>query len=153
MSLLLACLLTTTALGGEEPAQIEVRLAGADDRVALQSTELGIVVEITSPRGIGRGALAPVDEAWPAQVTLRLALADLEGFHLAAEGVRLHGFLGGEATEIERNPDAGEDLPTDEELQLVIRQVEEGVIEVEVPPALLEWGPDTMRIQWVDFYR
>ncbi len=113
-------------------AKVKVILTGprkGGDAATVAADGAATVIGIRSTFGIGRAEIRRVGKDWPERVVLRLHTKALEGFS-ATDGTR-------KFTHSVRHSEVTKGKP----------------IDVALPEALLDSTSETIRIQWVDFYR
>lgn len=129
-ALLAACAATVAAA-----APLSLRTERAGDAARALRDGRGVVVEITSPTGIGRMTIAPpARRAWPSPLRLRLRYAPGRPFRtLEGLEVSVDGAVGAtrEAMRVEARRDG---------------------LEVVLPADVAQAGKP-LRVQWVDAYR
>ncbi|MFD0725150.1 hypothetical protein [Lysobacter brunescens] len=118
-----------------KPAPLSVRTERAQDTVRQARDGRGVMIDVTSPSGIGRMTLAPASgKAWPSPLRLRLRYAPGRPFR-TLEGLDLS--VGGKV------------MATRETMR-----VEAGRAWLEVTlPADVAMPGKPLRVQWVDAYR
>lgn len=142
------------------PPQITVITASAaDEIVASYSQDAGSGAawaarfDITSPTGIGSGQLSLEAGEWPDPLLLRLHLAGLEEFKLAAgESLLQLSVSSGPERTVRQVDAAGQELSPDHPYWLDV-SFGEGYFDLLVPPALLLPDVETLALSWIDFYR
>lgn len=157
-----------------DPSLPSVRLTGHDqdgDNVDVTVDDNRTVVDVHSRAGIGRAELRCPDGGWRCPVVMRLHLRGLEGLHVNSGKHSIHTSVLSHSPHqqlCELFPVSGRDgSPLDESSpfwmplhvenrgapgQRVI-PLAAGYFEVTVPDALLDGNPETLLIQWIDFYR
>ncbi|MDJ0743077.1 MAG: hypothetical protein QNJ32_06910 [Xenococcaceae cyanobacterium MO_167.B27] len=153
---------------------LSIRLTGADksgDEIVVSTEETRTVIDLYSKSGIGRAELEAVDGKWQKPIIMRLHLHGLESFSINNGEFTI-------TTSVVSQPpyrqlweiftvDGSEDDSLEEvapfwiPLRIVNRKekghpvipLEEGYFEVTLPDVLLEENPETLSIQWIDFFR
>ena len=135
--------------------------------VKAVATDSGLVLEIRSPRGIGRATIIRRNATWPMVTKVRLHLRGLEGFQATVDGdgigvsvsssaaeqsIRAHAIKQGrESTQLKPG---GDGWP---ETKVVAKQkripLRDGYIEITLPASLFQGNPEQLSLQWIDFYR
>ncbi len=171
MTLLLICLalaLTTACAAIAPPSPVaSVETDRSDAEVQVLATDDAVVVNVTSPTGIGGAEViltAPADA-----VTVRLHLAGLEEYRFRYDEIEVllavssgdasvrQSVRIGEGREEEIEPgstywmetrilDASGAITTSLPLY-------DGVFEIDAPPDFLETGGQAFSLSWIDFYR
>jgi hypothetical protein len=116
-----------------------------------------LLVDVTSPTGIGSARIEKTSGAWPPQIMLRLRLKGLESLKFtyadrivaltvptSAKGITLESVQVGDATPTPLTPDSP--------YWMTVTQGE-GYFDVTVPPDFFTSGVEQFVIEWIDFYR
>jgi hypothetical protein len=136
-----------------EPALVAKAGRGAG-QVNVQAEDGVVVIDVTSPGGIGQIAVQNGGQPWPMKAKLRLrydakrAFTHLEGCTVTDSKSRLHTFLGSDSVEIDYVDGAARrDFPKPE-----LKVEKAGTIELTLP---MNWLSDEKEfsVHWVDFYR
>ena len=153
-----------TEHAGELPFEIKPRKPADTVKVIMEKDRA--VLDVRSPSGIGGAAIELKDDRWPAATVVRLHLRGLEGFWAAHGKRKLSGSVLSHSgnrrrvsleeegvdkllepgTEIKLFDAAGK--PVDKGLP-----PEGGYFEIALPKALFEGEKNTLRLDWVDFFR
>jgi hypothetical protein len=143
------------ALGTAAEPQLVATAGRGTERVKVETNEGAVVIDVTSPSGIGQLTVESGDQPWPMAAKLRLryddkrAFTHLEGVTLTDSKSRLHTFLG--STEVEVNPLDGAVRRNAAKPEMKVEKAH-GAIEVTLPLAWLT-NEKQFVIHWVDFYR
>ena len=154
-------------VSGQKGWKVECPKEG--DRIEIFPQKEGVILEISSQRGIGQASVERTAGPWPKPVFLRFRLRGLESLRVEV------GPWGVEASVMSYPPyqtrvrvHGPEPLPTVDpkspywvEIRMVDSAgkpaskipLEGGYFEVRIPPAFLEKAPQKMQIHWIDFYR
>ena len=141
-----------------------------DDAVEVQSDKDRTVFDVKSPFGIGQAVIERVGDEWPKAVVLRLHLKGLESFRASTGKVTLDAAVssqkeGNEKVRIWK--DGKEDDPLDEKSRFWMgiriltgdgkpaKQIplKDGYFEIVLPQAFFEGNPQSITLNWIDFYR
>lgn len=141
-SLVVALLLAAACRPVSGEPTFTVTLTKADDQAEVRWHDPNLVVDITSPSGIGGLGLAWQGSLRGEALLLRLHLSGLEGLQIT-NGVQTASLS------VANSPPYS--ASTEGDTQGVLVQREEGVFTVTVPAAWLQ--ADRLDVQWVDFYR
>ena len=152
-----------------DPAKFKITTRRKDDAVEVQSDKDKTVFDVTSPFGISQAVIERVGDEWPKAVVLRLHLTGLSSFRAENGKVRLDAAASIEdgKTKVRMWKDGKEDAPLDEKdaLWTDIRIVggdgkpakelplKDGYFEVALPKAFFEGNPQSITLNWIDFYR
>lgn len=139
------------------------------DQVKVIPQKEGVILEISSHRGIGQAVVERKDGSWPTPLRVRLCLRGLESLRVEV------GQWGLEASVTSHPPyqrrvrvHGPEPLPAPDpkspywvEVQLVGPEgkpvseipLKGGYFELTIPPIFLKDHPKKMQIHWIDFYR
>jgi hypothetical protein len=129
-----------------------------------ESTKEKLVTEISSLRGIGRGAIAAPGDSWPDEVILQLHLRGLESLSVEADGViwEVNVSSSPKFTVTSRYTNADQASVTEEPIVYVMPDKQsvstiplpEGqFFEIVLPRKLFDSNPAEIKLAWVDFYR
>lgn len=166
----LSGMLNAVTAGDELPSRFRITTKRDTDRVEVTVEKTATVFSIRSPVGIGEAVIARTDEKWPREVTLRLHLKGLESFRVANGKVTLGTSVSSQADDkfrVRLWKDGKEDAPLDAdspfwmEVRAVGREgkpangipLNDGYFEMQIPKAMLEGNPQSIRVNWIDFYR
>ena len=134
-----------------------------DASIVVTRSRQGVVVDITSPFGTGRGVIRRLGEKWPAQIRIRLNLRGLELFRAVNDTIDLRW-------SVSHKPDhrtrlslrTGTDtkiLKTDSPYWTTVgvagdnKENAPEYFEVSLPANLFSGNPRELKLQWVDFFR
>lgn len=139
-----------------------------DDKVEVNVTEAKTVLSIHSPTGISAATIDRTAATWPDIVIFRLRLKGLESFQVSNGDVALHASVSSHAdSRVRLWKDEHENSPlgTDSAYWMQIRLVgsdgkptkaiplKDGYFEMQLPQAFLSGNPQSIKLQWIDFYR
>ena len=153
----------------KEAAKFKITTRRKDDAVEVQSDKDGAVFDVKSPFGISQAVIEREGDEWPKAVVLRLHLTGLSSFRAENGKVRLDAAVSmdeGKAN-VRVWKDGKEDAPLDEKdaLWTDIRIIggdgkpakelplKGGYFEVALPKAFFEGNPQSITLNWIDFYR
>jgi hypothetical protein len=159
------------AMAADEPTPPPLRwkLRRAEDRIEARYAEEAARLSIQSPSGIGQAVFERTGSAWPAKVVLQLHLRGLESLRITAGDSVLGAAVGvteGRMTQRSwRGASEEQELADDDPWRVKVRAVdaqgrpatklplEDGLLEVELPQAVLRENPGAITLEWIDFYR
>ena len=164
----LVCL-QACAPGAREVTEVEAHLGRPDTRITFDTSKAGsLVIEVTSPSGIGNADLA-ISGPIPKKIVLRLLLKGLEKLDVAYGQTTVTASLSGAADddvfEAIRLPSGEErDILPDSSYWMAVTAVpagdssatlplQDGYIEVVLPEHFLSSGERSLTLRWVDFFR
>ncbi len=138
-----------------------------DDKVEVQEQPNQVTFFVHSPFGISRTKIKRTGAAWPQNVTVRLYLKGLESLKLQADPVRLEAAVSSHDGSMRQWLAGHEEMPLTQEHRywMPIRMVDrdgktttslplkDGWFEFKLTHAMLEGNPETIILQWIDFYR
>ena len=110
-----------------------------NDRLILEITDSMSIIDVVSPTGIGRAKITTPTGQWPQRLIFRFHLQALEGFQVSAGNHHFNYSL-----EPEENTSRYNQAQAGQKLE---------PIEVELPSAWLKEAPNSLNIQWIDWYR
>ena len=152
----------------DQPAKFKITTKRKDDTVEVRAHKEKALFIIKSPFGISQAVIEREDDTWPKAVVLRLHLKVLSNFRASNGKVRLDAAVSIEEgkQKVRLWKDGKEDAPLDEKcpLWLDVRIVggdgklaklplKDGYFEVALPRALFEGNPNSITLNWIDFYR
>jgi hypothetical protein len=136
------------------------------DRVAYKATPLKgdpvvtfstsnemLLIDITSPTGIGGAAIEKSGGQWPPKIIMRLHVKALESFKFSYGNTTIDVSVSshGANAVFEGSTANGALQPGDPEWITVTPGA--GYFDLEVPAAFLQSGENKFTIEWIDFYR
>ena len=134
---------------------VAVPLKG-DPRVTFSTSGEMLVIDITSPTGIGGAAIEKTSGRWPGQIVMRLHVKGLESFKFLYADTRIEVSVSSHGdnavSEVyEQSGKMGTASPGDPYWIAVTPG--EGYFDLEAPADFLKSGENKFTIEWVDFYR
>jgi hypothetical protein len=156
-------------VSSEEPTKFKVTTKKADDAVTVRTEKEGTVFSVRSPSGISQMVVERKEDQWSETVVLRLHLKGLESFRISNGKVTLHAAVSvqdGKA-KVRLWKDGEEKKPLDEKspLWMIVRIVggdgkpakelplDGGYFEMTLSKAFFEGNPQSITLNWIDFYR
>lgn len=139
------------------------------DRVDIDFKSGKAAISIRSPFGISQAVINRAEKTWPAAVTLKLYLQGLESLRISNGKVTLHAAVS--SSEIKPLPriwkDNAENVLLDDKSPywLDLRMIgsdgkpadaiplKDGYFEITIPKRLIEGNPQSITVDWIDFYR
>ncbi|MCO8123961.1 hypothetical protein NHH03_19610 [Stieleria sp. TO1_6] len=169
MFLLLPAIVGMTPIGmtyGADPP-FRVNTKRADDKVEINAEAGKTYFSVKSPFGISQAVFQRGGIKWPDTVVLRLHLKGLENLKVSNGKVRLEASASSQNGNIRLWKDGKEDAPLGAEnpywmqIHLVRNDgqpvktipLKDGYFEMQLPNALFEDNPDSITLDWIDFYR
>jgi hypothetical protein len=153
----------------KDAAKFKITTKRADDAVEVQSDKDRTVFDVKSPFGISQAVIERVGGEWPKAVVLQLHLTGLSSFRAENGTVRLDAAASIEdgKTKVRMWKDGKEDAPLDEKdalwTDICIRgddgkpakelPLKDGYFELALPKAFFEGNPQSITLNWIDFYR
>ncbi len=174
----LSCLLLATSTACRQPsatltpATFTAAPLRGDPQIVVSTINDTLVVDITSPTGIGSAAIEKTAGQWPGKIVLRFHLSGLEEmkFHYGDTTLQVnvssHGdnavtetlVKNGETTALS----PGDPLYTPYWMNVQILNadgatgtipLQNGAIDVSAPPDFFRSGATKFTLEWIDFYR
>ena len=158
-----------------QQAQFEITLAGPGkdaNKIEASGDRERTIFDITSPGGIGRATVRQPKDGWPKAIAVRIHLGGMENFSVSngkttlRAGVLSHGdnrrLLHTIPADTNReSPALAKDSPYWMDIKVSDAAgrpaekipVKGGCFEMTLPAALLEDGPKSLAVSWIDFYR
>lgn len=159
IAVLMLCSLAACATAQRQAAGPSFRATGLKGEPTIISTVSNdlLLIDITSPTGIGGARIEKTAGDWPPQIILRLRLTGLESlkFTYADRLVALEVPSSGngevlESVEIGAAP--AMPLTVDSPYWMTVTPGR-GYFDVAVPPDFFASGVDQFVVEWIDFYR
>jgi hypothetical protein len=147
---LAACAPDSSAI--ERPAYTAVPLKG-DPVITFRPADDNLLIDVTSPTGIGSAAIEKTVGQWPSQVTVRLHVTGLESFKFRYADTTIDVSVSshGDNAVREEATTSGALQAGDPEWLAVTPG--EGYFDLEAPADFLKSGENKFTIEWIDFYR
>ena len=153
----------------KDAAKFKITTRRKDDAVEVQGDKDRTVFDVTSPFGISHAVIEREGDEWPKAVVLRLHLTGLSSFRAENGKVRLDAAVSmdeGQA-KVRMWKDGKEDAPLDEkdahwtDIRIVGGDgkpakelpLKDGYFEVALPKAFFDGNPQSITLNWIDFYR
>jgi len=151
------------------PDHFKITTKRDTDKLVATREDEKTVFTLQSETGIGTATIQRTSESWPKVILLRMKLKGLERFK-ATNGTRTlnASIASGDVQErirlwendLEETPlDDTSPLWTDLQLLDAMGQpintipLKEGTIQLRLPTALFEENPESINLEWIDFYR
>ena len=163
--LFLAVAVTTTTADDTPPYKITTKRD--NDRVEVKAEKDKVVFIVKSPFGISNAAIERTGEKWADSVVLRLHLKGLENFKATNDKLKLEASVSSQDGKVRVWKDGKEDKPLDAKspYRMTIRMIgsdgkpttaiplKDGFFEMQLPKAFFEGNPNSITLNWIDFYR
>jgi hypothetical protein len=156
-------------VAGEEPTKFKITTKRKDDAVEFRVEKDSTVFSVKSPSGISQVVIERQGEKWPEVVVLRLHLKGLENFRASNGKVTLAAAVSVQDSKpkVRLWKDGREDAPLDEkslfwmDLRILTAEgkpaskipLKDGYFEMALPRAFFEGNPNSITLNWIDFYR
>ena len=149
---LAACAPTSPA--SERPPYTAVPLKG-DPVITFTTTTDLLLIDITSPTGIGSAAIEKANGPWPSSITIRLRVTGLESLKFRYADTVIEVSVSSQTNAVremyEQPGTTGVAGPGDPYWMAVIPG--EDYFDLNVPTDFLQSGENKFTIEWIDFYR
>ncbi|MFZ2632316.1 MAG: hypothetical protein WA081_09965 [Desulfosalsimonadaceae bacterium] len=138
--------------------EFRVDLRKTGDAVEITSTRSAAIIAITSKTGIGGAAMIRTGEKWPARITIRLNLKNLESFRMENGIIYFNASLKGpkqvpywrvNQSKEPATPPAKSPAGT---LDVMVAGTGK-IVKILVPEKMIEGNPQEIRFEWVDELR
>lgn len=156
------------AVNAAEP-KLKVVTKRADDKIEVTQNGEHTTLSVRSPSGIGSGVVSRLSSVWPERVILRLHLSGLEGLTVSHSQMKLTAEAAGTDNQkflhITKNANQSRDRSPTKLAECEIRAfgndgrpskvlpLKDGYFEVRLPKVLFADNPESLTINWIDFYR
>lgn len=151
----------------EDDSPFKITTKRDDDKVEVAFAQGKTVISVHSPLGISQAIIQRSDNKWPTSVMLRLHLKGLENFKVTNGNVTLETALSTQNGKVRLWKDNNEAqlLDARHPYGMDIRRVgkdgkpvkaiplKDGYFEIQLPKALFEDHPNSITLNWIDFYR
>jgi hypothetical protein len=136
----------------ERPAFRYTPLKG-DPRIVFTTSNEMVLIDITSPSGIGSAAIEMISGQWPPKVVMRLHVTGLESFKFKYGAKTVEVSVAGPQTRevLVQAGQIGTVSPGDPYWLNVTYN--SGYFDIEAPADFLKSGENKFTIEWIDFYR
>lgn len=138
-----------------------------DDRMEVKTDKEKTIFSVHSPFGISNALIERSGDKWPDALVLRLHLKGLESFRASNGKITLAAAVTSLDGKVRLSKDGKEDLPLDAKSSywMVIAMVgsdgkpakaiplKDGYFEMQLPRVFFEGNPQTISLNWIDFYR
>jgi hypothetical protein len=139
-----------------QPATYTAEPLKGDPHVTFNTTGGRLLIDITSPTGIGSAAIEKTSSQWPDKIVMRLHLKGLESFTFQYAdttidvAVSSHG--DNAVHEVYEAPGKMGTASAGSPYWIAVTPGE-GYFDLEAPSAFLKSGENRFTIEWIDFYR
>jgi hypothetical protein len=154
------------ASAAEDP-QFKITTNRDNDKVEVKVEKDKTIFSVHSPFGISQAVIERADENWSDTVMLRLHLKGLENMKISNDKVTIEAAVSSQDGQVRLWKDGKEDSLLDSkspywtEVRIVGKDgkpktkipLEDGCFEIPLPKALFEGNPESITINWIDFYR
>ena len=151
----------------EDDAPFQITTKRVDDKVEVEADERKAYFSVQSPSGISQAIIERSGNNWPRIVKLRLHLKGLEKLEFKAGKLTLEGSVSSQDGKVRLWKNGKEDQPLNTgpplwmEIQMVGKNgkpvktipLKDGYFEIRLPKALFENNPESITVNWIDFYR
>lgn len=147
----------------------QIKLAKAEDVAEVQFDQDTLVVTVQSKSGIGSLKATRTGREWPLGFLVRLRLTGLERFRVSAGDITLETAISSTGKHEQRTTQIIDhrEVPLAREHRMWIEcrmlnamgeaanqiPLKDGVFELTLPAELLKTNPQTLQLEWIDFYR
>ena len=134
--------------------EFRVDLRKTVDTVEITSTRNSAIIAITSKAGIGGASIIRTGEKWPARITIRLNLTNLESFEMENGVIYFNTSLKSpEQVPYWRvSPKKEPAEPPAKTLDVTMASTGK-IVKILVPKEMLEGNPQEIRFEWIDELR
>jgi hypothetical protein len=165
-----AIFLAVRAIAADDSTpKLNVKTRKSEDRVQVRGDARQVVLSVTSPSGIGSATIERAANEWPAAVALELHLSGLESFAVSNGKVKLNVSVsssdGKSRVRLWIDDKESEPLDPKSPYWMDVRilgadgkpaqelPLRNGHIEMILPRAMFGGNPQSLSVQWIDFYR
>jgi hypothetical protein len=159
--------MTSCVTAYEDDPPFRITTKRDDDKVEAKVEVGKTLFTVQSPVGISQAIIERSGDNWPTTVMLRLHLKGLEKFNVTDGKITLEAAVSSQDGKVRQWKDSKEDSPLDPkhpywmEIRMVGKDGEpvksiplkDGYFEMQLPKALFEHNPQSITLNWIDFYR
>jgi hypothetical protein len=124
-----------------------------DPIVTFNATSEMLLIDITSPTGIGGATIEKLSGQWPPKVVMRLHVKGLESFTFRYAATIINGSVSSHGDNAVREESSTSGTLQSGDPNWIVVTPGEGYFDLEAPPAFLQSGENRFTIAWIDFYR
>lgn len=162
-------LLSGPTHSADSPPSFKITTKRDTDKVDVTVEKHKTLFDIHSPFGISQAVIERTAAEWPDSMVLRLHLTGLESFEIKSCDTALRASVssqgGDKPVRLWKNEAEDKPLDSTSTLWTEIRRIgsdgqptktiplKDGYFEIEIPPALRAGNPQSMTVNWIDFYR
>lgn len=144
---------------------LEAEVGREDSGVRFLVKDGKTIIDITSNFGIDKATIRRKSEEWPKSNLVRLHLGGLESFKVGGKGFAIEWSVASTGDHEARSSlvsgkrvaEIKKDSPFYSEIRIVGGEkkipLKDGYFEVPLPAKLFEGNPETISLEWIDFYR
>jgi hypothetical protein len=159
----------STPGNSHQQAEIEIKTKKAADSAKVAVDNNAATLELFSPSGIGGATVSATGGKWPATVTLRFHFRGLVFFSVSNGKVTFSGSVlshsgnkrllylteGGTKKSLEKESPNWTEIEAFDSAGKPVDGLpgQDGYFQMTLPKALLEGGPKSLELSWIDFYR
>ncbi len=139
----------------QPPTYQAVPLKG-DPRITFSTTDDMLLIDITSPTGIGSATIEKAADQWPGKIVMRLHVKGLESFKFryAETSIEVSVSSRGDNVVRETYQQAGQQSAvTAGDPYWIAVTPGKDYFDLEAPADFLKSGEDAFTVEWIDFYR
>jgi hypothetical protein len=154
-------------IASEEDSPVKVTTKRDDDKIKVAFEHDKAVISVPSPLGISQAIINRGDNKWPTSVMLRLYLKGLETFKVTNGNVTVEAALSSQDGKVRlwKDNDEAQLLDAKHPYWMEIRMIgkdgkpvkavplKNGYFEMRLPKALFVDHPNSITLNWIDFYR
>jgi hypothetical protein len=139
-----------------KPATYEGVPLKGDPGITFSTAGDMLLIEVTSPTGIGSAAVEKTSGQWPGKIVMRLHVKGLESFTFRYADVRIDASVSSHGDNAvseayQQSGTSGAAAPGDP--YWIAIAPGEGYFDLEAPADFVKSGEDKFAIEWIDFYR
>lgn len=156
------------SVNATEP-ELKVVTKRTEDKIEVTRKDEQTTLSVRSPSGIGSGVVIRLASVWPERVILRLHLSGLEGLEVSNRNIKLAAEVAGTdnkkflhlTNNVSQRSEPATTRPTESEIRAfskdgrpsAVLPLKDGYYEVRLPKELFADNPESITIDWIDFYR
>lgn len=164
---MIAVMAAAASSAADEMDSFKITTKREDDRVEVKQEKDKAIFLVHSPFGISSAVIKRIDETWPQTIIIKLHLSGLESFSLSNGKTAIQAAVSSQNGSVRIWKDGNENMPLNSESSfwMPIRMIdsdgkqtseiplEGGYFEIELPKKYFEANPESITLNWVDFYR
>lgn len=124
-----------------------------DPTITFSTTNDQLLIDITSPTGIGGTTIEKTGGQWPPKIVMRLRVKGLESFTFRYADTTIDVSVSSHGDNAVREESNANGTLQSGDAEWIVVTPGEGYFDLQAPAAFLQSGESKFTIEWIDFYR